>query len=339
MDHLLLYAAVGLTLSFAFVNGFHDGGNVVATIIGSRSMHPHRALFLATLAEFIGPIVIGTAVASSIFGIIRPEAMTQLPQSSVNLIVISASFGAIFWKLPTWYLGLPSSSSHAIISGLAGAGIVAVGREGIDLAEVLTRVALPLVISPFVGIVLGYLCFSVVRALANQSDRHISHFFVSVQKPIMLVLAASHGSNDAQKSMGMIAVVLLAHNGQQGTIEHLPYWVVLSSALALAGGLAAGGLRIVKSVGYDLYRMEPVHSFTSLLSSTAVVLGASLLGGPVSTTQVVGASVMGVGASRRLSGVRWASARNIGYAWLMTVPVCAVLAGLVFWLLKGIVSH
>jgi PiT family inorganic phosphate transporter len=339
VDQLLLYAAVGLTLSFAFVNGFHDGGNVVATIIGSRSMNPYRALLLATLAEFIGPIVIGTAVAHSIFCIVKPEAMTKLPQASMSLIVISASFGAIFWKLPTWFLGLPSSSSHAIISGLAGAAFVAVGREGIDLAEVLSRVALPLVVSPFVGIILGYMCFGVVRALASRADRNIRHFFVSIQKPIMLVLAASHGSNDAQKAMGMIAVVLLAHSGQHNTIAQLPYWVILSSAAVLATGVAAGGLRIVKSVGYDLYRMEPVHSFASLLASTAVVLGASLFGGPVSTTQVVGASVMGVGASKRLSGVRWSSARNIGYAWLMTVPVCAILSALVFWLLAEMVSH
>lgn len=339
MDHILLEVSVGFALCFAFVNGFHDGGNVIATIIGSRSMRPYRALFLATLMEFIGPLVVGTAVANSIFGIMRPESVVGLPESSISLIVISASFGAIFWKLPTWYLGLPSSSAHAIISGLAGAALVAVGLEGINSAEVLGRVVLPLVVSPFIGIILGYWCFALVRALATTAHRSIGHFFVAIQKPIMLLLAASHGSNDSQKTMGMIAVVILAHHGQLHSFEHLPYWVILSSAAALAAGVAAGGLRIVKSVGYDLYRMKPVDSFTSLLVSTAVVLGASLLGGPVSTTQVVGASVMGVGASRRLSGVRWTSARTIGFAWFMTVPVCAILSALVFWVLKEIVSH
>ncbi len=339
MDAGLLHVTIGITLCFAFINGFHDGGNVVATIIGSRSMNPYRALLLATLAEFIGSVVIGTAVAKTIVGILKPETAAGLPQTTICLIVISASAGAIFWKVPTWFLGLPSSSSHAIISGLTGAALVAAGREGVDVSVVLHSVAVPLVVSPFVGLLVGYLSFSFIRALASQAHRSIGRFFVRIQKPIMMVLAASQGSNDAQKSMGMIALLLLAQNGEHHTIEQLPHWAMVSAAASLAVGVAAGGLRIVKSVGYDLFRMEPVHSCASLLSSTSVVLGASILGGPVSTTQIVGASIMGVGASRRLSGVRWGAARNIGYAWFMTVPICAILSALVFWVLKEMVSY
>ena len=334
MEHDLLYVSVGITLCFAFVNGFHDGGNVIATIVGSRAMHPYRALLLATAAEFIGPLVIGTSVAGSIFGIFKPAEMSKVSAGVISLMVISASLGAILWKLPSWFLGLPSSSSHAILSGLAGAALVAMGREGIDLDKMLKGVALPLVLSPIVGVVLGYLCFGIVRSMAAHADRSIGHFFVAVQKPLMAVLAASQGSNDAQKSMGLIALVLLAHGGSGQTPEHLPFGVMAACAAALAAGVAAGGLRIVKAVGYDLYRMQPVHSFVSLLTSTSVVAGASFLGGPVSTTQVVGASVVGVGASRRLSGVRWASARNIGYAWFVTVPVCAALSAALFLVLK-----
>ncbi|MDQ7782774.1 MAG: anion permease [Desulfomonilaceae bacterium] len=339
MDEALLHVSVAVALCFAFVNGFHDGGNVVATIIGSRSMHPYRALLFATLAEFIGSVVIGTAVAKTIVDILNPEVVTRLPHRGMSLIVISASAAAILWKVPTWFLGLPSSSSHAIISGLTGAALVAVGRGGVDVSVILRSVVVPLIVSPFLGLLVGYLSFSVIRAMAGQAHRSIGRFFVAVQKPIMMTLAASQGSNDAQKAMGMIALVVLAHNGHGYTIEQLPSWVVVSAAASLAAGVAAGGLRIVKSVGYDLFRMEPVHSCASLLSSTSVVLGASILGGPVSTTQIVGASVVGVGASRRLSSVRWGSARNIGYAWFMTVPVCAALSGLIFWALKAMVSY
>ncbi len=334
MDDNLFRVAVGTALIFAFVNGVHDGGNVVATIISSRSMRRIRALLLATLAEFLGPIIVGTAVAHTIFAMLNPEALSRLPEAPGGLIVISASLGAIFWKLPTWFLGLPSSSSHAIISGLAGAALVAAGREGVDFSQVLSHVVIPLVASPFIGLILGYLCFAVIRALFAQSHRSIGGLFVPIRKPIMLALAASHGSNDAQKTMGMIALVLMAHGAQETAIDRLPQWVVVAAAADLAAGVTVGGLRIVKSVGYDIYRMEPVYSLASLLTSASVVLGASILGGPVSTTQVVGSSVMGVGASRRLAGVRWNSARNMGYAWFMTVPVCAVLSGAIFWVLN-----
>lgn len=337
MNEIWFFLAIGLTFCFAFVNGVHDGGNVVATIIGSRSLRPARALLLATVAEFVGPLVIGTAVANTIaLSVVKPESMSQLSSTGLYIMVISAVGGAIAWKLPTWYFGLPSSSSHALISGLVGAGAMGVGISGVAVEPVITSLVAPLLCSPLIGVVLGFLVFSFIRGLFGGAHRSVGRLFQSIQKPIMLLLAASHGSNDAQKSMGIIALVLAARSTNLPVGLHVPHWVMVGCAAALAAGLAAGGLRIVKSVGYDIYRMEPVDSFASQFSATSVILAASLWGGPVSTTQVVGASVMGVGAARRLSGVRWRAARNMAYAWLLTVPVSAALAAGSFWILSHI---
>lgn len=337
METVLPAIAVGITLCFAFVNGFHDGGNVIATIIASRAMPARRALFLGTVAELVGPLLIGTAVANTMAcSIFRPESLLKLSHSSVYLVIICGVFAAVGWKLPTWALGLPSSSSHALISGLVGAGSVAVGFEGVAVRSVVTHLVLPLLVSPLLGIVLGYVVFSLIRELFGRAHRSVGRFFESVQKPVMVVLAASHGSNDAQKSMGVIALVLAVEAGTGIQELTVPKTVMVACAGALAAGLAMGGLRIVKSVGYDMFRMEPVHSFASQFTATSLVLGASLLGGPVSTAQVVGASVMGVGAARNLSAVRWPAARMIAYAWFLTVPVCTGLGAGGFWLLSRI---
>ncbi len=295
-------------------------------------MRPGRALILAALAEFLGPLLLGTAVARTMAGsILRPELLEGLSKEQVYLIVISAVGGAIIWKLPTWSVGLPSSGSHALISGLVGAGFVAMGKTGIAIDAVVNSVVLPLLVSPFVGMLLGFFVFSLIGVLFGRAHRSVAGFFAVAQNPTMLFLAASHGSNDAQKSMGVIALVLAAGSGEiHGELE-IPYWVVVSCAAALACGLGAGGRRIAKTVGYGICRLEPVHSFASHLAATSVVMAASLAGGPVSTAQVVTASVMGVGASRRLSGVRWSSAANIAYAWFMTVPLSAILGAVLYW--------
>jgi PiT family inorganic phosphate transporter len=332
----LFYVAVGTTLCFAFVHGFHDGGNVIATIICSRTMRPGTALFLAAVAEFIGPLVLGTAVARTMAGsILKPDIMANLRPEKVYLIVISGVGGAVFWKLPTWHMGLPSSGSHAIIGGLVGAGLVCMGTQGIVLDSIIRGVVLPLLLSPLLGLLIGMLVFSLIRALFGRLHRGVGHMFSALQKPIMLVLAASHGSNDAQKSMGVLALVLAAGTAGLSCGElDLPEWVVWGCAAAMAIGLAAGSWRIVKTVGVGICRMEPVHSFAGQLTAMSVIMGASLTGGPVSTAQVVASSVMGVGASRRLSGVRWSAAANIAYAWLLTAPVSAGLGAGGYWCLS-----
>jgi len=293
-------------------------------------MNPWRALFYAAAAEFIGPLLLGTAVARTMSScVLKPDMVEAIDPHLLNILVSSAMVGAMTWKLPTWYFGLPSSGSHALIGGLVGSGIVGMGVQSIVIDKVVSSVLLPLLISPILGIFLGYFIFSLIRTIFMNAHRRSGLFFAILQRPVMVTLAAAHGSNDAQKSMGVIAILLSAriHEVQNGLI--LPQWVVYSCAAAIALGLLAGGWRIVKTVGFGISKMEPVHSFAAQLSSAIIILGASVSGGPVSTTQVVGSSVLGVGASRRASGVRWSSAANIAYAWVFTFPA-SMLVGAFF---------
>lgn len=312
---------------------------MIATIVCSRSMSPYRALFMAAIGEFLGPLLLGSAVAHTMStSILKPEALGLLKPATLYLMISCGVGGAIAWKLPTWFLGLPSSGSHALIGGLVGAGAVAMGYESISIQKVLGYVVVPLLFSPIVGILLGFLVFAVIRNLFGRSHRRIGRVFASLQKPTVLFLAASHGSNDAQKSMGVMAIALAFTPGESYGEFHLPFWVILSCTSALVMGLLLGGWRIVKTVGVGICRMEPVHSFASQLASTLVVMVASLTGGPVSTTQVVASSVMGVGASRRLSGVKWSAATSIAYAWLLTFPVSAGIGAGLFWIFKRLLS-
>lgn len=340
MEEALFYIAISVTLCFAFVNGFHDGGNVIATIICSRAMRPGKALVLAALAEFLGALFLGTAVAHTMSSnILKPNLLAQLGTVNIYLVIIVGVSAAIFWKIPSWIVGLPSSGSHALIGGLVGAGLVSMGQDGILFDKVVKTVVIPLLFSPVIGVIVGYVVFSVIRNLFARAHRNAGRMFTTFQKPIMVFLAASHGSNDAQKAMGVIAIVLAAAGGDIQRDLSVPNWVTISCAAALAVGLTAGGWRIVKTVGFGICRMESVHSFASQFTATSVVLVASLIGGPVSTTQVVASSVMGVGAAHRLSGVRWTAAGNIAYAWLLTVPVCAALGGAGYWCLNRIIGN
>jgi PiT family inorganic phosphate transporter len=302
-------------------------------------MSPYRALFLAAFGEFLGPLLLGTAVAHTMStSILKPEALGLLSPEKLYLMISCGVGGAIAWKLPTWLLGLPSSGSHALIGGLVGAGAVALGYESISIEKVLGSVVVPLLFSPLVGIFLGFLIFAIIRNLFSRAHRGIGRIFASLQKPTVLFLAASHGSNDAQKSMGVMAIVLAFTPGESYGEFNFPSWVTLSCTSALVLGLLFGGWRIVKTVGLGICRMEPVHSFASQLASTLVVTVASITGGPVSTTQVVASSVMGVGASRRLSGVKWSAATSIAYAWLLTFPVSAGFGAGLFWIFKRLLT-
>jgi PiT family inorganic phosphate transporter len=331
MDGLLLELAVGITLVFAFINGF-DGGSVIATLVCSRAMRPRRALVLATIAEFIGPLVLGTAVARTMAGsILQPGLIDQLPAHDAYIMVIAAVGGAILWSMVTWLLRLPSSSSHALIGGLIGAGLIFMGTSAIQVHEVLRKVALPLFVSPFIGFVAGFFLFSLIRGLPTHAPRGVGSVFVMLQKPCMMFLAGTHGANDAQKSMGVIALVLAAGSAGTHPDFYLPQWAIVGCAAAIALGLFVGGWRIAKTVGFGICRMEPVHSFASQLSTTSVVLVASLAGGPVSTAQVMSSSVMGVGTARRMAAVRWTAAFNIGYAWMLTIPISAMISASICW--------
>jgi inorganic phosphate transporter, PiT family len=340
LAELTPYVAVGAVLLFAFVNGFHDGGNVIASVVCSRSMSPVKALVLASLAEFVGPLLLGTAVAHTIATrIFLPGPLGAVDASHVYLIVMSGVIGAVAWKLPCWAIGLPSSGSHALIGGLVGAGLVEMGYAGVNVDGVLYGVVAPMLLAPVIGFVGGALGFNLIRSFFAGAHRSIGALFVAAQKPGMVILAAGHGSNDAQKSMGLIVIVLAAQHGPDAAGGDIPYWVMVSCSAALALGLLTGGWRIVRTVGFGICRIEAVHSFAGQASAMGVLVCASLLGGPVSATQVIASSVAGVGAARRLSGVRWTAVGEILYAWALTIPVTACIGALLCKVLHGVIIN
>jgi len=322
---LLFFVATALL--FDFLNGFNDCANTVATLISSRAMSPRAALALSAVANFAGPFLFGVAVATTIgHEVIAEEAVTLTT-------VLAALTGAIVWNMTTWLLGIPSSSSHALIGGLIGAAVTSHGLDTILLPG-LTKVAATLFISPIVGLISGYLLMKITLFLARGASPRINTFFKRAQMVTATALALSHGANDAQKTMGIITMGLFA----QGVLTHfhVPQWVVAACAGAMALGTALGGWRIIHTLGGKFYKIRPVHSFTSQIASAGVILGAALIGGPVSTTHVVSTSILGVGAAERLSKVRWGVASHIAVAWLLTIPASALLAFLSYHVIERI---
>ena len=308
---------VGLALVFDFLNGFHDSSNIVATMIASRALSGRQALTITALAEFAGPFLFGVAVATTLGSEVLTVGTLKL---SVTLAALIAS---IVWNIITWWLGIPSSSSHALVGGLVGAAVVDNGWGVIKLAG-LGKVALALAISPLVGLVTGYLAMKLVLFLARGASPKINGFFKRSQIVTALALALSHSTNDAQKTMGVITLGLVS----AGLLQEfkVPLWVVAACAGAIALGTATGGWRLIRTLGGKFYKVRPVHGFTTQMASASVILGAAILGGPVSTTQVVSSAILGVGAAERVSKVRWGVAEQIALAWLTTIPVAALLA-------------
>jgi PiT family inorganic phosphate transporter len=323
-----------LALFFGFTNGFHDAANVVATIITTGAMTPRMALGMAAFGEFIGPFLFGTAVAQTIGeNIIDISTFdTKFLDLSISLI-IAALIGAIAWNLITWFRGLPSSSSHALVGGLVGAVWVAYGPDKI-LWKGLLYVVSVLIISPILGLIFGTLFFKITLRLSQNATPKAKYFFNRMQILSSLALSLSHGANDAQKPMGIIMMSLVIL-GIYPTF-HIPFWVIASCAAAIALGTASGGWRIIKTVGSRIYRLRSVHAFCAQTASATVILGAALFGGPVSTTHVVSSSIMGVGAGQRISAVRWGVAKNIIVAWFITIPAVALMAGASFFLIRMI---
>ncbi len=329
MDHILIIILVALALIFDFLNGFHDSANVVATMISSRAMTPTAALVIASVANFIGPFVFGVAVAKTI------GQDVASPNSITISVVLAALLSASIWNLLTWYFGIPSSSSHALIGGIVGAVLIGSGWEALKI-EGLTLVGVALFLSPVLGYILGQIAMRVsLWAVRNASPR-ANMFFKYGQIPTAFTLALSHGTNDAQKTMGIITMGLVVLGYQSSFI--VPWWVILTSATAIGIGTAAGGWRIIRTLGGKFYKIRPIHSFTSQLSSMLVILAASLVGGPVSTTHVVSSSIIGVGAAQRRSQVRWGVLGDILIAWFLTVPAAAGIAAGLYLLIDLIIS-
>jgi len=320
---ILVIVLILIALIFDFLNGFHDSSNIVATMISSRAFRPRVALGVTAIAEFLGPFIFGVAVAKTIGNdIVAPGTI------SIEVILAALS-SAILWNLFTWYVGIPSSSSHALIGGILGAVAVGAGLGAIQLSG-LEKVLIALFISPIIGLAVGYLFTKLVFFLARGASPRINWFFKRSQIVTAVALALSHGTNDAQKTMGVIALGLVT----AGYLTHfyVPSWVIALSAGAIALGTALGGWRLIRTLGGKFYKIRPVHGFSSQVTSATVILGASLVGGPVSTTQVVSSSIMGVGSAERLSKVRWGVAGNIAVAWLVTIPATALVAAALYWL-------
>jgi PiT family inorganic phosphate transporter len=331
---LLAIIVVGLALFFGYTNGFHDAANVVATIIATGAMTPRMALGMAALGEFIGPFLFGTAVAQMIEkGIVDLSTFdTKVLSLSISL-VIAALVGAIVWNLITWFWGLPSSSSHALVGGIVGAVLVAYGPDKILWKGFLYIIAV-LMVSPLLGLIFGTLILRATLRLSQNLTPKAKYFFNRMQIISSIALSLSHGANDAQKPMAIIMMSLVIL-GISPTF-HIPFWVIASCAVAISLGTASGGWRIIKTVGSRIYRLRSIHAFCAQTASAIVILGASLVGGPVSTTHVVSSSIMGVGAGQRISAVRWGVAKNIIVAWFITIPASALMAGLSFFLIRMI---
>ncbi len=321
---VFIIIVVIFALGFDFLNGIHDSSNVVSTMIFSRAFPPRIALVVTAMAEFSGPFIFGVAVAETIGN----EIVT--PTSVTLEVILATLLGAILWNLLTWYFGLPSSSSHALIGGFMGAVIAGTGWRAVHLGG-LAKVLVALFTSPLIGFFFGFIVFKFVTVLCWNASPKVNEFFKRSQILTGLALALSHGANDAQKTMGIITMGLVT-DGYLGSFE-VPLWVIAICAGMIALGTYMGGWRLIRTLGAKFYRIRPIDGFGSQLASAAVILGNSLLGGPVSTTQVVSSTIMGVGASDRANKVRWGVAGEILTAWLLTIPATALVAAGIYWII------
>ncbi len=317
----LLFVIVAVALVFDLCNGWHDGANSISVVVYTGAMKPRTAVAMSALFNFLGPFVVGTAVAQTIGGEVIPESYIN-----ANL-VLAALVSAISWDVLTWWRGLPVSSSQALVGGLVGAGMAAHGLNGVNWFGVFSKVLVPMALSPLIGLGAGYF-FMKAEAHFVQSSSTAYH---RLQVGASALLSLSHGANDAQKSMGIIAVFLAAY---YGTSFNVPLWVVIACSVAMAIGtyMSIRIWRIVRTVGERITHLEARHGCAANLSSTATIFVASLVGAPVSTTHVVTSSVAGVGVASDLSTVSWPMVREILMAWVVTLPVCIVLSGAVFYL-------
>lgn len=321
---MIIIVVIALALLFDFLNGIHDSSNVVATMISSRALSPRLALGMTAFANFVGPFIFGVAVAKTIgHEIVAADAISEI-------VLVAALAGAIFWNLLTWYLGFPSSSSHALIGGFIGAVVIEAGWDAIQLGG-LEKVLIALFVSPVVGFLVGYFILRLTILLSWNASPKINTLFRQSQLLTALALSLSHGTNDAQKTMGIITLALVT-GGVLDTFE-VPFWVIVACALMIGLGTALGGWKLIRTLGGKFFKIRPVDGFASQFASAIVILTASLVGGPVSTTQVVSSAIMGVGAGERANKVRWGVAQEIVVAWILTIPATALVAAGFYWLL------
>ncbi len=332
METLLLLAVITvvIVLVFDYTNGFHDAANIVATVIASRAMTPVQAVVVVGFFEFLGPLLGGTAVANTIGSFVALDGIEPVLALSVLLCGL---IGAIVWNLGTWYFGIPSSSSHALVGGLVGAVTVSVGSQHVvwGISELfsghltgVTKVLAALLLSPLLGFWASFIIYRLLRNLLRAAKPSANGHLRLLQFITAAGLAFSHGANDAQKSMGILTLVLLL-GGFIPRFE-VPLWVIIACASSITLGILSGGWRIVRTLGFAIYRIRPLHALGSQLTSAALILAASAAGAPVSTTHVVATSIMGIGAAERPRAVRWNKAREIAMTWIITIPGAAIVA-------------
>jgi PiT family inorganic phosphate transporter len=320
----IVITVIFLALLFDLLNGIHDSSNIVATMISSRAFSPQVALGLTAIANFSGPFIFGVAVAKTIgHEIAIAETINQE-------VILAALIAAILWNLLTWYLGFPSSSSHALIGGFIGAVVIGAGWGSIQIKG-LEKVLFALLTSPILGFVIGYLITRLIYLLCWKASPRINWVFKRGQIITAITLALSHGANDAQKTMGLITLSLVTSGYLSEFV--VPTWVILLCAMMIGIGTAIGGWKLIRTLGAKFFKIRPVHGFSSQLSSAIVILSMSLIGGPVSTTQVVSSSIMGVGTAERANKVRWGVAGEIAVAWFLTIPATALVAAGVYLIL------
>ena len=328
MDDVLLVVVIAVALGFDFTNGFHDTANAVATSVSTRALPPRLAVLIASVANLAGAFVT-TAVAQTVGEDIVSSDLIN------TKTVLAGLLGAITWNLLTWWFGLPSSSSHALIGGLVGAALVQSGSDGVLWHGLAHKVVIPALIAPLIAFSAAFLLLLAIYWTFERITRGVANRgFRLGQLASGTFMAFTHGANDAQKTMGVIALALLA-NGNLKEFE-IPTWVKISSGLAIAVGTYVGGWRIMRTLGQRLYKMEPESGFAAQASAGATIWAATHYGYPLSTTHVISGAVLGAGATQRLSAVRWGVAGNIVVAWILTIPAAALVAAGLYWPIQGI---
>lgn len=326
---LMLILVVGSALLFDYINGFHDTANAIATCVSTRALSIRSAIVMAAILNFAGAII-STKVAATIGkGIVDTGNVTQM-------VVLAGVAGAIIWDLITWYYGLPASSSHAIIGGLMGSVIAHAGTSALHWRG-LEKIILSLIISPIIGVIFGFIVMVIMLwSFKNAAPYALNKNFRRLQILSAAFMAFSHGTADAQKSMGVITMTLVSY-GTLSTFS-VPTWVKLACAISMGLGTAAGGWRIIKTVGKDFVKLQPVHGFCVETASAAVIMGASSMGMPVSTTHVITSAILGVGLSKRLTAVNWAVAYRIVVAWVLTIPASGIVAYVAYQVLNPLLG-
>jgi PiT family inorganic phosphate transporter len=329
---LVLLVVLGLAIAFDYINGFHDTANAIATSVSTRALKPGYAILMSATANFVGALT-GTAVAQTVgAGLVDIQ-----PTVDGQIVIAAALIGAIAWNLLTWRLGIPSSSSHALIGGLLGAVLAATGFGAWQMDGIVSKVLVPLVGSPVVGFTVGLLLMALLfNVFRRAHPGRLNAVFRRLQVLSAAYMAFSHGSNDAQKTMGIMTLALVTA-GVLDSFE-VPPWVILVAATAISLGTAAGGWRIIKTMGTKVVKLDPVHGFAAETTAATVIFGASQLGMPVSTTHVISSAIMGVGSSDRMKTVRWGVARSIVTAWVLTLPASGATAVVAYFVLRPLLG-